>query len=71
MFFGWLDTTSSLPVSTLTLEYLIEGGGIWGIGINGALENSSKLDKRKANTYLQKTTTCIGLQEEQIFSVNI
>ena len=23
------------------------------------------------NTFLQKTTTCIGLQAEQIFSVNI
>ena len=25
----------------------------------------------KVNTFLQKTTTCIGLQAEQIFSVNI
>ena len=25
----------------------------------------------KINTFLQKTTTCIGLQLEQIFSVNI
>ena len=25
----------------------------------------------KINTWLQKTTTCIGLQAEQIFSVNI
>ena len=25
----------------------------------------------KINTFLQKTTTCIGLQAEQIFSVNI
>ena len=25
----------------------------------------------KINTFLQKTTTCIGLEAEQIFSVNI
>ena len=25
----------------------------------------------KINSFLQKTTTCIGLQAEQIFSVNI
>ena len=42
----------------------------------GQSKYTSKLRKfepffYKINTYLQKTTTCIGLQAEEIFSVNI